>query len=136
MCVPRSNAPAVLPVGAMTTDRGSIVTRGGRVKRESGFPEIFLRFGPGSRVPWQIRRVNPLGVALSGLLAQDGGTLLLGEDFFPWIVLALGAAMVVGNLLAVVRSTRDGAPVPMGRALAFVALGGVAAVWGLASLLR
>jgi hypothetical protein len=70
------------------------------------------------------------------LLGQDGGTLLLGEDFFPWIILAFGAAMVVGNGLALIRSSRDGTSIPVGRALAFIAFGLLAAVWGLASLLR
>jgi hypothetical protein len=50
------------------------------------------------------------------------------------MVLALGAAMVVGNGLALLRGRRDGVPVPAGRALVMVALGAVAAAWGLASL--
>lgn len=66
---------------------------------------------------------------------ETDSTLFLGEDFFPWMVLALGAAMVVGNGLALLRGRRDGVPVPAGRALVMVALGAVAAAWGLASLL-
>lgn len=76
------------------------------------------------------------------LLAAEGDGLFLGQDFFPWMVLALGAAMVVGNVLALVRpprprpgeSTPSGPP-PRGRAVAMITLGAVAAVWGLASLL-
>jgi len=71
-----------------------------------------------------------------GLFAQNDGTLLLGEDFFPWIILALGAAMVVGNGLALVRAGRSGTEIPVGRAVVFVLVGLVAAVWGFASLLR
>lgn len=36
-------------------------------------------------------------------LAQGDTALFLGEDFFAWMVLAFGAAMVVGNLLALLR---------------------------------
>jgi hypothetical protein len=83
------------------------------------------------------------------LLAQDDGTLLLGEDFLPWIVLALGAAMVVGNVLALVRPPASGpggtGPAasggaagrekpPVVRAGIMIVIGAVAAIWGLASL--
>ncbi|MEZ5238920.1 MAG: ATP-binding cassette domain-containing protein [Microthrixaceae bacterium] len=37
------------------------------------------------------------------LLAQDDSTLFLGRGLLPRMILALGAAMVVGNLLALVR---------------------------------
>jgi hypothetical protein len=78
-------------------------------------------------------------VSLVGLLAQDGGdgTLLLGDDFFPWMILALGAALVVGPALALFRppAGRDGGPPPVGRSVAMIVLGVVLAVWGLASLL-
>ena len=71
-------------------------------------------------------------------------TLFLGEDLLPWLVLAFGAAMVVGNLAAYFKppapdtDTADEPRVqpPLGRTLAFVVVGGVAAVWALASLLR
>ncbi|MEI7888439.1 MAG: hypothetical protein WCJ04_13705, partial [Actinomycetes bacterium] len=36
------------------------------------------------------------------LLAEQG-LLLLGDDFLPWIVLAFGAAMVAGNVFALIR---------------------------------
>ena len=41
-------------------------------------------------------------VAAPVVIAQ-GETLLLGEDFLPWMVLAFGAAMVVGNVAALLR---------------------------------
>jgi hypothetical protein len=70
------------------------------------------------------------------LVAQDGGTdLFLGEDFFPWMILALGAAMVVGNVLALVRPPADGGQPPVARAVTMIVLGAVAAIWGAASLL-
>ena len=72
---------------------------------------------------------------------QDDAQLFLGEDFLPWMVLAFGAAMVIGPLLALVRPPQqvdpDGAPQrpPLGRTVAMIVIGAVAAVWGLASLL-
>lgn len=65
--------------------------------------------------------------------------MFLGEDLLPLLVLALGAAMVVGNGLALVRppvSPKDGEleRAPAGRSLVMIALGLVAAVWALASL--
>ncbi len=84
-----------------------------------------------------------MSAAIALLLADDDGQLFLGKDFFPWVVLALGAAMVVGNVLALVRpaqpSAKDGAASagrpPVGRAVAMIVVGVVAAGWGLASLL-
>jgi len=91
------------------------------------------------------------------LLAEQG-LLLLGDDFLPWIVLAFGAAMVAGNVFALIRppssdqestdqestdqestglarsgGTRNRAVV--GRAVVMILIGAVASVWGLASLL-
>ena len=66
--------------------------------------------------------------------------MFLGEDLLAWLLLAFGGAMLVGNLLAVVRppERRDEGDLeraPMGRSLAMAAFGGVAAVWALASLI-
>ena len=98
--------------------------------------------------------VVELGRAASSLLAQQGddAQLFLGEDFLPWMVLAFGAALVIGPLLALLRPPRptdgpssgsdpsvDGDGVaerpPLARTIAMIAIGAVAAVWGLASLL-
>lgn len=73
----------------------------------------------------------------------DDAQLFLGEDFLPWMVLAFGAALVVGPLLALVRppqaGTDDGdGPTerpPLARTITMIVIGAVAAVWGLASLL-
>ena len=66
--------------------------------------------------------------------------MFLGEDLLAYLVLAVGGALFVGNLLAVIRpperqlddTNLERAPVV--RSLAFAALGLVAAVWALASL--
>lgn len=66
--------------------------------------------------------------------------MLLGEDLLPLLVLALGAAMVLGNVLAIVRppaNRQEGelTKAPIGRSLGMAALGLVAAIWALASLI-
>lgn len=74
------------------------------------------------------------------LFAEDA-PLFLGQDLLAWMVLALGGALAVGNVLAVVRPPEGGpregdlVRAPVGRSLAMAALGAVAAVWALASLL-
>ncbi|MHB1139606.1 MAG: hypothetical protein ACYC2O_11660 [Microthrixaceae bacterium] len=80
----------------------------------------------------------------AAVLAQDDAQLFLGDDFLPWMVLALGAAMVVGNILALVRPPADRggdtppdpeAKPPVVRAAVMIVIGAVAAIWGVASLL-
>ena len=66
--------------------------------------------------------------------------MLGGPDLLAYLVLALGGAMAVGSLLALVRppasrSEGDLERAPLGRSLAFAGVGLVAAVWALASLL-
>ena len=68
--------------------------------------------------------------------------LLLGNDLLPWLVLAIGGALAVGNGLALLRprptdQDREGEleRAPVARSLLMVAVGGVAAIWALASLL-
>jgi hypothetical protein len=72
------------------------------------------------------------------LAQQDDQQLLLGEDFLPWMVLAFGAALVIGPLFALVRPPADsesGERPPLARTVTMIAIGAVASVWGLASLL-
>lgn len=62
------------------------------------------------------------------------------EDLLPLLVLALGAAMVVGNGLALFRPPRaakegDLERAPVARSLVMVTVGLLAATWALASLL-
>jgi hypothetical protein len=63
----------------------------------------------------------------------------LGEDLLAWLVLAVGGALVVGNVLALVRpppAPREGdlRRAPVGRSLVMVGIGAIAAVWAVASL--
>ena len=65
--------------------------------------------------------------------------MLGGPDLLAYLVLALGAAMAAGSILALVRppdSRREGDldQAPVGRSLAFAAVGVVAALWALGSL--
>jgi hypothetical protein len=65
--------------------------------------------------------------------------MFLGEDLLAWLVLALGSAMAVGSLTALVRppnKPREGelAQAPMARSVVMILIGTVAAIWALASL--
>jgi hypothetical protein len=66
--------------------------------------------------------------------------MFLGEDLLAWLVLAIGGALAVGTVLALVRPPKEhesgdlNRP-PMARSVVMIALGTIAAVWGLASLL-
>lgn len=68
--------------------------------------------------------------------------MLLGEDTLVLLVLALGAAMVVGNAMAVLRPPQrpraggDLERAPVGRAVVMIAIGFVASVWAIASLVN
>lgn len=65
----------------------------------------------------------------------------LGDDLLQWLVLALGGALAIGNLLALVRPRPPGSQggelirPPLGRCLAMIAVGALATIWALASLL-
>jgi hypothetical protein len=74
------------------------------------------------------------------MIAQTQDINPLGDDLLPWLTLAIGAALAVGTLLAVVRPRPDDEKgdlprPPLGRSIVMIALGSTAAVWGLASLL-
>jgi hypothetical protein len=66
--------------------------------------------------------------------------MFLGEDLLAWIMLALGAALVVGNTAALIkppqgeRAATDLERAPVGRSVAMALLGLVAGIWALASL--
>lgn len=65
--------------------------------------------------------------------------MLLGPDALEWLLLALGGALFVGNVLALVRPPerpRDGEMrrAPVARSIVMAVVGLVAAVWALASL--
>lgn len=71
--------------------------------------------------------------------------MFLGEDLLAYLVLALGGAMFVGNVLAIVRPpSRTSKPkqagddldrAPIARTIMMAVVGGIAAGWALVSLL-
>lgn len=69
-----------------------------------------------------------------------GAQLFLGEDLLAWLVLALGGALAVGTALALVRPPAE-SPAgdlprpPLARSVIMIAVGAIAALWALASLL-
>lgn len=75
------------------------------------------------------------------LLAEESFSPFLGDDLIVYLVLALGAALVAGNVAALVRppeaqarneGSLDKAPVT--RSLVMAGIGLVAALWAIASL--
>jgi hypothetical protein len=65
--------------------------------------------------------------------------MFLGEDLLAWLVLAIGSAMAVGSLMALVRppsKAREGelAQAPVARSVVMILVGTIAAIWALASL--
>lgn len=76
------------------------------------------------------------------LLTQEGGTgAFLGDDLLAYLVLAIGGALVAGNLAAIFRPPAqddrkegDLDRAPVARSVAMAAVGLVAALWALASL--
>ena len=65
--------------------------------------------------------------------------VFLGDDLLTWLVLALGGALFVGNLMALVKppppKEGDLEKAPIARSVLMGLIGLVAAVWALASLL-
>lgn len=72
---------------------------------------------------------------------DDGGApVFLGENLLAYLVLALGAALFVGNLLAVLKPPGEPKPgdlgrAPVARSLTMAFVGFAAALWALASLI-
>ncbi|MCB0964698.1 MAG: hypothetical protein KDA98_15575 [Acidimicrobiales bacterium] len=76
------------------------------------------------------------------ILAQESTGAFLGEDLLPYLVLAVGGALVAGNLAAILRPPPDQGDkegelerAPVARSVAMALMGLVAAIWALASLL-
>jgi len=66
--------------------------------------------------------------------------MFLGEDLLAWTMLALGGALVAGNVMAIVRppaEAKDGdlQRAPVARSVVMAVIGGFVAIWGLASLI-
>jgi hypothetical protein len=66
--------------------------------------------------------------------------VFLGDQLLPYLVLAIGGALVVGNGLALVRPPADaetgagGARPPLARSVVMILVGLVAAIWAIATL--
>lgn len=66
--------------------------------------------------------------------------MFLGNDLLPWLVLAIGGALLVGTALALIRppeNPQEGAleNAPLGRSLVQIAIGAIAALWAIATLI-
>jgi hypothetical protein len=66
--------------------------------------------------------------------------VFLGEDLLAYLVLAIGGAMAVGSIAALVkppaqRTEGDLERAPVARSIAFAAIGLIGAIWALASLI-
>jgi hypothetical protein len=66
--------------------------------------------------------------------------VFLGEDLLPLLLLALGGALVMGNVLALVRPPQEAKAgdlerPPLARSVVMIVIGLVTAVWALASLI-
>ncbi len=67
--------------------------------------------------------------------------MFLGDDLLLWLLLALGGAMAVGNVMAIVRppderrGETDLERAPVARSIIYAVIGAVAAIWALASLI-
>jgi hypothetical protein len=67
--------------------------------------------------------------------------VFLGDDLLAWLVLALGGALLVGNLAAIVRPPAEPKEdnalerAPVARSAVMAGIGLIAAVWALASLI-
>lgn len=97
-------------------------------------PSEFL--GDAAWPRWVGRLTDWLAERPRGILAA----VFLGEDLLAWLVLAVGAAMAVGTVLALVRPRSDPEAgelprPPLGRSVVMIVVGTIAAVWGLASLI-
>jgi hypothetical protein len=66
--------------------------------------------------------------------------VFLGDDLLAYLILALGAALFAGNVMALVKppppKEGDLARAPIGRSVLMGLVGLVAAVWALASLIK
>ena len=85
----------------------------------------------------------PRGLLVNRVLpgfAAEETPVFLGEDLLAWLVLALGAAMAAGSVMAVLRPPEqpkegDLVRAPVGRSVVMAVVGGLAAIWALASLI-
>lgn len=122
--------------GAMTAD--CLIYRRGPSKPE-GDPN---RLWPVTHVGSPAARPMAVGSLVSVLVfAEESFTPFLGDDLIVYLVLAMGAALVAGNLAAVLRppareDRSEGSleQAPVTRSLVMAGIGLVAAIWALVSL--
>lgn len=68
--------------------------------------------------------------------------MFLGEDLIVYLVLALGAALAVGNIMALVKPPEkpqdegDLHEAPKARSMGMALIGTIAAVWAIVSLIK
>lgn len=68
--------------------------------------------------------------------------MFLGENLLAYLVLALGGALAVGNVMALVKPPEKGRAegdldkAPVGRSAVMIVIGALAALWAIASLLK
>ncbi|MFI0460511.1 MAG: hypothetical protein ACH36C_00525 [Ilumatobacteraceae bacterium] len=68
--------------------------------------------------------------------------MFLGKNLLAYLVMALGFALSAGNIMALVkpppraRAEGDFAEAPKGRSYLMIAIGAIAGLWSLASLIR
>lgn len=69
--------------------------------------------------------------------------MFLGENLLAYLVLALGGALAVGNILALIkpppnktRTEGDLDKAPLWRSILMISVGGISSMWALASLIR
>lgn len=81
-------------------------------------------------------------ISAVGVLGEESFTPFLGDDLIVWLVLAMGGALLAGNLAAVLRppareTRREGdlERAPVTRSLVMAGVGLVATIWALLSLL-
>jgi len=66
--------------------------------------------------------------------------MFLGENLITWLVLALGGALAVGNVLALVKppteqqDTENLTKAPVARTVVMATIGSIAAIWAFVSL--
>lgn len=68
--------------------------------------------------------------------------MFLGENLLAYLILALGGALAVGNIMALVKPPQtakeegDLAQAPVARSVVMAVIGAAAALWALASLVK
>jgi hypothetical protein len=66
--------------------------------------------------------------------------MFLGEDLLAWLTLAIGGALAIGTLAALIRPPENAGDgnlekAPLGRSIIQIVIGSIASIWALASLL-